>query len=109
MAKHDGCQGAGGQYALIAKKVQRMQLNVEFWLLVFRYFFVSPQKRLKTALRRLKCFRDLAVLFQGEHATAFKPSTSDLPINGKEVLKGKLDKSAKLCMVDVPTANHCKL
>ena len=55
------------------------------------------------------CKGDLAVLFQGDKATVFKPTTSQHPIHGHQILEGKLDKSAELCMVNVPTTNRCKL
>ena len=55
------------------------------------------------------CKGDLAVLFQGDKATVFKPTTPQLPIQGKQVLEGKLDKATELHMVDIPTNNPCKL
>ena len=54
------------------------------------------------------CKGDLAVLFQGERATVFEPSTTPLVIPGKQILEGKLDKTTELYMVDIPTNNPCK-
>lgn len=54
------------------------------------------------------CKGDLAVLFQGERATVFEPSTPQLAVPGKQILKGKLDKTTERHMVDIPTHNPCK-
>ena len=54
------------------------------------------------------CKGDLAVLFQGEKATVFKPTAPRLTIPGEQVLEGKLDKATELCMVDIPTHTPCK-
>ena len=53
------------------------------------------------------CKGDLAVLFQGETATAFKP-TAPITIPGDQVLEGKLDMPTELCMVDIPSKHPCK-
>ena len=54
------------------------------------------------------CKGDLAVLFQGETATVFKPSAPQLPIPETKILEGKLDKTTELYMVDIPTNNPYK-
>ena len=41
------------------------------------------------------CKGNLAVLFQGNKATVFQPSTPQIPIHGKRVLEGKLDKETE--------------
>ena len=54
------------------------------------------------------CKGDLALLFQGEKATVFKPSAPQLTIPREQVLEGTLDKTTELHMVDVPTEHPCK-
>ena len=69
-----------------------------------RTFHKFPQMTTPLISVRKLCAADLAVQFQGDQVSVFKPNQQTLTVDGQQILSGHIDPKTDLYMVDLQ--NH---